>query len=62
MGGWTGGTHTSSHMGSSGIPAGRNTLFLDGHVDWAAFNNTTSLGNNTQGYLISTNGTVTFYW
>ncbi|HUO09289.1 MAG TPA: type II secretion system protein [Phycisphaerae bacterium] len=58
-GGWTGGYHTSSHMGSGGLPAGRNILYLDNHVDWRNFNNKTSFGN-TQGF--SPDNVVFFYW
>lgn len=63
-GGWTGGTHTTSHLGSR-VPAGRNILYLDGHVDWLNFNPTLSFGP-LQGYTGGAQGNgnqpVLFYW
>ncbi len=66
VGGWPGGTHTTSHLGGNGLPAGRNTLFLDFHVEWRNFN-TSRIGTANyalkDGYaaIAGTNSAV-FYW
>lgn len=69
-GGWSG-AHTTSHLGASGNPAGRNTLYLDFHVDWQNFNAaafSVHSGSNVitkQGYqcgALGGNGTPYFFW
>jgi prepilin-type N-terminal cleavage/methylation domain-containing protein len=66
VGGWSGGTHTSSHMGSSGKPAGRNTLFLDFHAEWQNFNtlefSSTKITNLGATSGLPSGGSAIFYW
>jgi prepilin-type processing-associated H-X9-DG protein len=57
--------HTTSHMGNV-LPAGRNMQYLDGHVDWSDFGQSTTgasfaiqlqFSGNSQG-----GGPVLFWW
>jgi prepilin-type N-terminal cleavage/methylation domain-containing protein len=41
-GGWTGGTHQSSHLDRGNKPQGTNALCYDGHVEWRPFNVSTA--------------------
>ncbi|MGN6370763.1 MAG: type II secretion system protein [Phycisphaerae bacterium] len=65
-GGWAT-PHTTSHMGSL-LPAGRNIQYLDGHVDWSDFaqSSTTASFSIQLGFTGSAqaggNGPVIFWW
>jgi len=61
-GGWST-PHTSSHMGSV-LPAGRSIEYLDGHVEWSDFAQSTSGAsfNTKLAYHNGSNGGTAFFW
>ena len=71
-GGWPDGKHTTSHVGTRGLPSGRNILYLDSHVEWKSFSSTEAnalsglapAAVNSYGITVihQNSGNVNFFW